>query len=1131
MDTGASCTMLFSRIYNKLLSPSKLTQCTSNFTGPTGKNILVDGKATVTLLLGEVEIQHDVVVADIQDDCLLGSDILLGRSEGPFNLILSDNILQWNDKSVPCFQVMASGARHVACITDIEVPAHSEMVVDGIVQGPPLNGISVIESAPQFTEKAALLLGNTLVDTTGCRRVKVRVMNPTKISQKVYKNQVVGLASEVQCSLPLFEEESKSDDQDDLHIRVSKEIDGEIIDDTKILSDIESKLPEHVKELYNNSVEGKNTKVKIRLSEILIKHQSTFSKDDYDLGCTHLATHHIDTADAKPIRMPPRRVPLSFVGKDKSAIEKMEKRGAIRPSASPWAAPIVLVWKKNGDARVCSDYRKLNEVTVKDAFPLPRISDCLDAVSGSVFFSTMDLTSGFNQIPVAPEDIHKTAFVTRHGLFECPVMPFGLTNAPATFQRVMELALQGLQWSTCLIYLDDVIVFGHTMEEHLTRLEGVLDRIKEANLKVCPAKCEFLAEEVLFLGHVISGDGIKPSPHNVSKILGWKAPTNQKEVRQFLALASYYRRFIKDFSSIAKPMSELTSVNAEFKWTPECESAFNTLQSALVSPDIMAYPLNDSGEFILDTDACDVGIGAVLSQKQDDVERVISYASRTLNKAERNYCVTDRELLAVKYFVEYFKHYLLGRTFVVRSDHQALKWLFSLKEPKNRIARWIEVLSAFDFVVEYRAGKKHGNADGLSRCPDPRRCQCEDMDEEGHNLRCGPCNKCLKRSENIVENFELPGERVGRVGEQSTWFQGYTYHELKEMQRNDVDLAIVIGFLEAPQLPSNQEVLKQSPAVRHYWIYRQMLSMCNGILVRHYTKHDGTGKYVQFVVPRVMRNDVIYHMHNSLMSGHLGVSKTEGKLLQRFYWYQVREDIRLWILNCDECQSNKLSVKRPRAPLGSMLTGFPMDRLAVDILGPLPVTPRGNNYIMVTTDNFSKWVEVHPLPNQEAETCARVLINEVICRWGCPLDLHSDQGQNFQSEIFKELCRLLEIRKTRTTAFNPKCNGVTERFNRTLIAMIKPYLEGSQENWDLWLGCLAGAYRATPHDSTHMTPNMMMIGREVTLPHEVTVGGSTPDRFEQVQNHGAYVMNVRNQLNLAHDVARKHLGIIYIIYF
>jgi len=179
---------------------------------------------------------------------------------------------------------------------------------------------------------------------------------------------------------------------------------------------------------------------------------------------------------------------------------------------------------------------------------------------------------------------------------------------------------------------------------------------------------------------------------------------------------------------------------------------------------------------------------------------------------------------------------------------------------------------------------------------------------------------------------------------------------------------------------------------------------------------------------------------------------------------------------------------------------------------------------MVTTDNFSKWVEVHPLPNQEAETCARVLINEVICRWGCPLDLHSDQGQNFQSEIFKELCRLLEIRKTRTTAFNPKCNGVTERFNRTLIAMIKPYLEGSQENWDLWLGCLAGAYRATPHDSTHMTPNMMMIGREVTLPHEVTVGGSTPDRFEQVQNHGAYVMNVRNQLNLAHDVARKHLG-------
>jgi len=410
------------------------------------------------------------------------------------------------------------------------------------------------------------------------------------------------------------------------------------------------------------------------------------------------------------------------------------KQGVIQESSSPWASPIVLVKKKDGKIRPCVDYRRLNNVTQKDAFPIPRIQDCLDAMSGATVFSTLDMTSGYYQVPVRKEDRPKTAFVTKHGLFEFKTMPFGLTNAPATFQRVMELAMRGLQWTSCLIYLDDIIIFGSTFTEHIERLRNVLQRVSLANLKLKPEKCQLLQPEVPFLGHIVSGTGVRPNPENIAKVAAWEVPKNVTEVRQFLGLCSYYRRFVQGFSIVAKPLTSLTSKDSALVWTPECQQAFDHLKEALVGNTIMGYPQGE-GDFILDTDACDVGIGAVLSQVQDGTERVIAYASRSMNKAEKNYCVTDKELLALRYFVEYFRQYLLGRRFLVRTDHQALKWLFSLKEPKGRIARWLEILSAYDFAVEYRPGKKHGNADGMSRCPNPRDCQCSEVDDM-ESLRC-----------------------------------------------------------------------------------------------------------------------------------------------------------------------------------------------------------------------------------------------------------------------------------------------------------------------------------------------------------------------------------------------------------
>ena len=498
--------------------------------------------------------------------------------------------------------------------------------------------------------------------------------------------------------------------------------------------------------LFEWSSEGWTIDEQDTIRKLLVQYQDVFSQSEFDLGQTHLLEHCINTGDAKPVSQPPRRVPFAFADAEKRQIGKMLNAGLVRPSTSPWASPICLVRKPDGSARVCVDYKKLNAVTVPVQHPVPRTDDCINALSGVTVFSVGDATSGYYQVGMKKEDIPKTAFTSKFGKLEFCVMPMGLTDAGATFQRLMEIALAGLQWVSCLIYMDDVIIFGKDFDEHLCRLTEVLQRFREAGLKLKPAKCNFFRREVKFLGHVINAEGVLPDPDNVEKIVNWPVPRNVREVRGLLGLGNYYRKFIKGYSGKMRPLTELTKKDVPFEWKEECEEAFQFLKKELTGPEIMLLPVDD-GLYILDTDVSLDTIGVVLSQVQGGRERVIAYGSQTLSKTERNYCVTDQELLAVWFFLEYYRQYLLGREFVVRSDHQALRWLFSLREPKDRIARWLETMSAFNkFPVEYRPGNKHGNTDAMSqRCPCPQDCKCPLLEGE-EILKCGPCKKCKRRT-------------------------------------------------------------------------------------------------------------------------------------------------------------------------------------------------------------------------------------------------------------------------------------------------------------------------------------------------------------------------------------------------
>ena len=435
-----------------------------------------------------------------------------------------------------------------------------------------------------------------------------------------------------------------------------------------------------------------------QLNELFKEFQDVFSQGDDDLGNTPLLQHGIET-NGPPLRQPYRRQNPAVRREEMAQVQQMLSSNVIRPSKSPWASPVVMVRKKDGSLRFCVDFRQLNAATVKDAHPLPRIDDLLDALHGAKWFSTLNLKSGYWQVPIAEQDKEKTAFRTSSGqLFEFNQVPFGLCNAPATFSRLMDRVLAGLHWETCLFYLDDIIVFSSTWEEHLARLREVFERLRPAKLKLGPTKCTFAAKEVSYLGHRVTEEGLLPDPALLAAIRDIPPPKTATEVRSFLGLASYYRRYVKGFAAIAAPLHALTRKDALFHWSEDCQAAFDQLKVRLTTSPITAFP-DFSQEFWLYTDASTAGLGAILAQVRDGKERIICCASRALNKAEKSYPATKLECLAIVWAVAKFRPHLMAMPFEVYTDHYALQWLKTMRTGSALLHCWSAALEEYDFTV------------------------------------------------------------------------------------------------------------------------------------------------------------------------------------------------------------------------------------------------------------------------------------------------------------------------------------------------------------------------------------------------------------------------------------------------
>lgn len=851
---------------------------------------------------------------------------------------------------------------------------------------------------------------------------------------------------------------------------------------------------------------------------LLTKYQSVFSTHEGDLGCTTLITHEIPLTDEVPVRQRYRRIPPVEYDAVKAHINQLLESQVIRESCSPYASPIVLVKKKDGALRLCVDYRLLNRKTRRDAFPLPRIEESLDALSGARWFSTLDLASGYNQVSVEEKDKCKTAFCTPFGLYEFNRMPFGLCNAPSTFQRLMERMFGSQHFQTLLLYLDDVIVFSSSIDEHLERLDKVLSRLHQEGLKVKLEKCCFFKSEVKYLGHVISNKGVSTDPEKIAVVADWARPRDISALRSFLGFASYYRRFVKGFSVIAAPLYRLIGElggNKDKKtghraihsaWTEACENSFNELKVCLTTTPVLAYA-NFSLPFVLEVDASQSGLGAVLSQEQDGKIRPLAYASRTLSRAEKkmpNYSSMKLEFLALKWaMAEMFREYLLGHKCIVWTDNNPLSHLSTAKLGAAEL-RWAAELEAFDYVIRYRSGRANTNADSLSR----------QYYSEGTAL-----------VDQVLPGTSVPTS-LGQVLDQTqiSAFQSevsvlpaYSVNDLAVFQQADPVIKAFLYFWQRKQRPNHAERKELSKPVLELVRQWDRLVERDRILYRTTWRPDGGEEVLQILLPERLQREVLHQLHQG--HGHQGVERTTELVRSRCYWPSMYTAIKKWCQQCERCTLAKPAHLVGKAPMGHLIAARPNQLLAIDFTF-LERSRDGREQVLVMTDVFSKFTQAVPTGDQRACTVADILVKEWFYRFGVPARIHSDQGRSFEGALIQQLCDLYGIKKTRTTPYHPQGNGQCERFNRTLHGLLCTLPQSAKTDWPNYLPQLLFSYNTTIHQTTGECPHFLMFGQEPNLPVDFLLGRVTEPAPGTVMD---WIEEHQERLQVAFDGARERI--------
>lgn len=753
------------------------------------------------------------------------------------------------------------------------------------------------------------------------------------------------------------------------------------------------------------------------------------------IGSAKSAVHHIHLTDERPFCLRPYQCSQVKKQQIREQVEEMLAQGIIEPSKSPYCSPVLLVKKKNGTNRFCVDFRRLNSQTRDEAAPLPLITDAIQNFGSAKIFSTLDLCSGYWQIPVHPHDKHYTAFATHDGAtYQFKVMPFGLKTAPATFQKMMVEVLRGLEGFTT-VYLDDIVVFSESPEEHVSHLRRVLERLQEHGLGCSAEKCQFARNEVSYLGHKITIRGNLPESRHLDAIVAFPTPTTKKELRRFLGVCGWLRDHIPRFSEKTAPLTSLLQKNMPFVWDAEKEEAFRQLKTELTAPITLSRP-DFKRKFTLQTDASGTGIAAVLYQEDEGQRRIISFGSAKLTETQRRYHINEQECLAIIWAVKRYRHLLEDRRFTLRTDSKALTWLNTARESTPKLTRWSILLQEFSFDVEHCAGEANELADLLSR--DATEEGREEEEFEGAEKMLPPEDTPM--TANLITTGSRIEEEVGHAQTADVW-----------VQRRKTEL-------------------QDDPERHRRWTLEGEHLLLRGL----------------FYVPGKARKKVLEEFHGGTHSGHPGEEETSRAIQQHFTWPGLRKDVSKWIISCRTCASVKRGALEPKPPMLSHAPSRPFQTVSVDIMGPYDTDRRGYAYILVITDVFTKWTEAFPMKTARAPRITKLLEDEVFMRYGYPQTVITDNGSQFTAQTFRRKLAELEIRHQTTAVFHPRANPV-ERKNQDLKKNLRALLlEKPDKNWSELLPLASFQLRTRSNAATGHTPSEALFGYPLRLP-----GGAT----------------------------------------
>lgn len=1053
VDSGAEVSLMHERVYNNMKHKPKLQNKSIHLQSANGTLLGVIGCINIPLRIGGTEVsQNFYVVKNLNRNVLLGLDFM---EDNNVRLYFDLKSMRINGKYYVNLEPDIHISSTVRMRSKIKLKPRSAKLCYGKVRNSPelpsCRSYEVTEIEKGFlVNEPGLQIVNSVSYLDKNRKIPILVVNNTDKFQTIYRH---GLVAKIDA---VSENNLKS---------VGSVLNEPVCPKNINLDDLQMKQ-EHK---YRSDIE-----------KVILENQDLFASKDSDLGHTDTVKMKIDTGNNPPIRLRPYRTPLQNTETIDNAIDEMLDAGVISRSRSPWSFPVVIVNKKDGSKRFCVDYRKLNNITVKNSFPLPLIDDLLSRLGKAKYFSSLDLKSGYWQVLMDDKDKEKTAFVTSHkGLFQFNVMPFGLSNAPAVFQELMSIVLEGLS-DFALAYLDDILIFSRTIEDHLRQINVIFDRLRTHGLKLKLKKCSFLQEETNYLGFVVNESGIKADQEKVESIKSIPPPTCIREVRSFIGMCSYYRRFIPNFSAIAEPIIHLTKKHAHFKWTREHQKAFDFLKNSLTVVPLLVYP-DPNKKYTLYTDASNTCIGACLTQECDvddpdvksgpfktPIEKPIYYLSHKLNRTQCRYSVIEKEAYAIYYSLQKLDYYLHNAEFTIKTDHKPLKYLLEAPMTNKRIQMWALSIAGYNCKIEYIPGSQNTCADLLSRHP---------LNVETNkrvNSGLSDTEECIQTD--INDNCY----QVNIID--STNFDPKQYASCKlpfddELQKPE---KVLSGFNLIEEQAKDEEIVILRTILLHGQptkdICRKYMVVDN--VLYFLSDPDGDVK-LRLYVPSHLRAMLIRQYHDD--NGHMGVQKCYDSLRIKYFWPNQFKELHKYVTTCVVCQTR--SLQKVRQPLQETdQVNYPFQKVSLDLSGPYETTLSGNKYIVAFCDWFSGWPEAFSVPNKEANTIAHLLLEEIFPRFGCCLQLVSDNGSENVNKVMKEVMERLNIDHVRTSVYHPQSNAKVERFHRTLHDILAKKVSQNPQTWDLHLNQALAAIRFNVSESSKYSPFYLLYNRDPVLP-------------------------------------------------